>query len=56
MFICKIWSNKGDFKMAKQSIKAGSRVVGRLKVTMGKKGTVLQVCGSGQKERYVSSS
>ena len=39
--------------MAKQSIKAGSRVVGRLKATMGKKGTILQVCGSGHKKRYV---
>ena len=42
--------------MAKQSIKVGSRVVGRLKTTMGKKGTVLQVYGSGHKKRYVSSS
>ena len=39
--------------MAKQSIKAGSRVVGRLKATMGKKGTILQVCGSEHKKRYV---
>ena len=33
--------------MAKQSIKAGLRVVGRLKMTMGKKGTVfryVEVC------------
>ena len=28
-------------------------VVGRLKVTMGKKGTILQVCGSGHKKKYV---
>ena len=52
-FIGTIWQNWCDFSMAKQSVKAGSRVVGRLKATMGKKGTILQVCGSGHKKRYV---